>query len=942
MATDTEALTVVLDVQAKRFENAMRRQQAQFDRISKSIESRATALEDSVGGSFDKLAKIVGGAAVINELRKLSDAWLEASNKIKSAGVAEAMAGSVTNEIADIATRARSGFSEVADLYARLTRTGKDFGATQGEIAVATETVSKALKVSGASASETQSTLVQLGQALGSGRLQGDELRSLLENAPVVAGAIAKEFGVAVGELKDLGAEGKLISERVFRALVNAAPEVGAAFAKTNASISDSFTLLQNAALKFVGNSRQMGLAASAASSSIQFLAKNIDGVATAAAAVGAVIAARLVAQGLAPMVAQIGATVTASAAASAGIAAIGVRAQVAATSVAALRGALALVGGPVGAAILGTAAVVAYLATESSKGKETTDRYAEALKGLRPSADDAKAAIKAVGDEVAETSKRMNDAAQDGYKRKLREDATAARDLETTVRSATQQIEQFGSVGLKADDKKRGLDIVKQGMEGNAAAALAAADELRRLGETNISFASAFGSIAAMLQQLAAVRGAAQATQAALAGVQATQAGESAAKTRKDEQRALEKSGFVADTKLPDPNADPVLAALKLQGKVREAQMDKDAKSLKDKTKELYDAALEGGGGVTLKQAELAAKAILAAEASQKGGGKGGGGGGKTEAETAESRLDKYTDSLARQNLVLQAEIENFGKSNAEKRAAIELARAGVDLNRLDAQTREEVLGKLNKEIVLSEQLRTKKKELEDAQKAYNDASKFFGDAATDALEDLIINGEKAEDVLKNLVKQLAKAALQAALMGSGPLAGMFGSAGSNGGAGGFFGLFAKMIGGGGAGAFSAGAGGYTGMGPFLAGGGQVRGPGTGTSDSILAHLSDGEYVVNAAATKKNGALLAAINSGKIPKFATGGMVGAMATPNVPSGISAGGGRPLTISPSYQIDARGSQMSEAQFKAILAQNNAQLRSEVPSLVVDAQRRMGA
>lgn len=773
MAVETERLQLLLEVQANTFDRALKRQNASAARIFKQLEDRASTMESNVSGSFDRLARIVGGAAVLNELKKLADTWQEATNKIKSAGVGEAMAGAVSNEIADIAQRSRTGFAEVADLYARLTRTGKDFGATQGEIATATETVSKALKVSGASAAETQSTLVQLGQALGSGRLQGDELRSLLENAPVVAQAIAKEFGVAIGALKDLGAEGKLTSDRVFRAIVNAAPEVGQAFAKTQASISDSFTLLQNAALKFVGNSQQMGVAAQAASSSIQFLAKNIDGVATAAAAVGAVVASRLVAQGLAPMVAAIGASVTASTAASTAIAAIGVRAQLAATSVAALRGALALVGGPVGAAILGTAAVVAYLATESSKGKETTDRYAEALKALRPPADEAKVAIKGVGDQVAETSDRMNKAVTDGYNQKLKQDATAARDLETSVRSAAQGIEQYGQAGLKAEDKKRGLDLVQKGMEGNAQQALAAADELRRLGETNISFASAFGSIATMLERLAAVRQAIITTRAAVEGF-------ATSSKATDEQSALNRSGYsLSLEKLPDPAAeisrDPVVAQMKLQQKVRLAQMDKDKRELQEKTEELFKASQEAGGGITRAQAENAAKQILAAEAAQKGS--SGGGGGKTESETAEDRLNRYTDSLARQNLVLQAEIDNFGKSNAEKRAAIELARAGVDLNRLDAETREQVLSKLNKEIALSEQLRTKKKELEDAQKAYNDASKFFGDAITDSLEDLILNGAKAEDVLKNLVKQLAKAALQAALVGSGPLAGLFGT---------------------------------------------------------------------------------------------------------------------------------------------------------------------
>jgi len=61
----------------------------------------------------------------------------------------------------------------------------------------------------------------------------------------------------------------------------------------------------------------------------------------------------------------------------------------------------------------------------------------------------------------------------------------------------------------------------------------------------------------------------------------------------------------------------------------------------------------------------------------------------------------------------------------------------------------------------------------------------------------------------------------------------------------------------------------------PGFATGGYVSGPGTGTSDSILAHLSNGEYVMNAKAVKENGALIAAINNGDaLPKFATGGLV--------------------------------------------------------------------
>lgn len=905
MATDLERLTISLEANVKKFENEMRKQNTQAARIFKDLEDRASRMESSVSNSFSdmarKIAQVAGTAFSVRQVQQLVDTWQEAGNKIRAAGVGDAMAGAVQNNIADIATRSRSSFADVADLYARLTRTGKDFGATQGDVAVATETVAKALKVSGASASEVQSTLVQLGQALGSGKLQGDELRSLLENAPVVAQAIAKEFGVTVGQLKDLGAEGKLVSDRVFKALVNAAPEVGAAFDKTTGTIADSFTALENAALKFVGNSQNMSNAARIVSGSLGVLAKNFDLVAGGATALGAILAARMVSAGLVPLVASVGTAVAGLGVAQTAAGALGARALLAAGAVRTLSLALSLVGGPVGAALLGAGVAVAYLATQATEGKATTDRYAQALASLRPPADDAKAAVKGVGDQVADTNAKMNDAAQESFKKRIREDETAARDLTTTLLAMVDQMQKFGVIGVKEDEKKRGLDIVKAGMDGTAKSALEAADEIRRLGEVNPSFANAFSALGAILTQLAAVSASARIASADLAGVQAVAAAQQAAKTRRKEQDALETSGFKPDTNLPNAQQDKVFNQLRMDGKVAEAALDEQTKKIKAKTEELYKAGLTAGDGTTLKQAEDAAKRIVAIEEAAK---KGSGGGGKSDGEKAEDRINRYVDSLARQNLVLQAEIDTFGKSNIEKRAAIELAKAGVDLNRLDAETREQMLGKLQKEIGLSEELRTRLKGLEDQKKAVNEANQFFAESITDSLTDLIVNGGKAEDVLKNLVKQLAKAAIQAALMGTGPLAGIFGTKGSDGAVGGIFGLLGGIK---------------------FASGGFVSGPGSARSDSIPARLSNGEFVVNAGATKRNRELLEAINSGRMPKFADGGIVGRLPAPM--SRGSAGGGLTVNVQNNTpaQVETRrrqdgGVDMVISQMEGALAQ----------------------
>ncbi|CAN7336953.1 hypothetical protein LJR090_002558 [Bosea sp. LjRoot90] len=249
------------------------------------------------------------------------------------------------------------------------------------------------------------------------------------------------------------------------------------------------------------------------------------------------------------------------------------------------------------------------------------------------------------------------------------------------------------------------------------------------------------------------------------------------------------------------------------------------------------------------------------------KGG--GGSGGGKSDEEQAQARLDRYIESLVRQRAVMEAEIATVGKSNAERKAAVEIAKAQVDLEKLSTTEKANYIAKLTQEVTANEAVRASKERLEQKQKDLNEAQKFFGNAAVDALEDMIVNGAKAEDVMKRLAASLVKAALQAALLGDGPLAGFFGAKGVGGSMGGLFGM---LFGGG----VKAATGGY------------VSGPGSGRSDSIPARLSNGEYVINAHATKQNRALLDAINSGKLPAFADGGMVGRI--PSIPAARASGG----------------------------------------------------
>ena len=125
---------------------------------------------------------------------------------------AQASAARIAETLRISQVEASDGFSK---LYAALRPTG----ITLQEVEDAFVGFTAAARASGATAEESSAALQQLKQALGSGILQGDELRSIREQAPAVGQAIAKEMGVTVGELKKLGEQGKITTDIVIRAL---------------------------------------------------------------------------------------------------------------------------------------------------------------------------------------------------------------------------------------------------------------------------------------------------------------------------------------------------------------------------------------------------------------------------------------------------------------------------------------------------------------------------------------------------------------------------------------------------------------------------------------------------------------------------------------------------------------------------------------------------
>ncbi|PWU72387.1 hypothetical protein DK867_14265 [Ochrobactrum sp. POC9] len=268
--------------------------------------------QQSFGSSLNKGLAAVGSVLGTNEVRKYADQWTSAENMLKAATAATGMQTRSLKELRVGADDARVSVEDYVSLYGRFVRSASGVAKSENEIALATNLVSKAFKAGGASAQEQAASIIQLGQALGSGVLQGDELRSLRENAPIVAKAIADEFGVTVAKLKDLGAEGKLTSDRVFRAIINAQKTIEAQFAATNATIGDGMTAINNAMLQYIGTAGDMTGISATVSRALILISQNFDQVADAGMQLAAVLAGVLVGRSLGGMIRTLGTTTAA------------------------------------------------------------------------------------------------------------------------------------------------------------------------------------------------------------------------------------------------------------------------------------------------------------------------------------------------------------------------------------------------------------------------------------------------------------------------------------------------------------------------------------------------------------------------------------------------------------------------------------------------------
>ena len=207
-----------------------------------------SALAGGLKGAFVAL----GGMALVSEIKETADAMMSLSSRIKLVTQNDAERLNVESRLYQMSMKNRASLEDIGDLYYKTALSAKQFGITQEQLLRMTDIVSKSLTIGGADTAQQKATILQLSQALGSGVLQGDELRSLRENAPKLMTQIAQYFGKTVAELKEMGAKGELTTDRLVSAILASGQTIDQEFGKITPTIGQAITVLGNKWSKFI------------------------------------------------------------------------------------------------------------------------------------------------------------------------------------------------------------------------------------------------------------------------------------------------------------------------------------------------------------------------------------------------------------------------------------------------------------------------------------------------------------------------------------------------------------------------------------------------------------------------------------------------------------------------------------------------------------------
>lgn len=224
------------------------------------VSNASETLKASMGGIMNSFAGNLLASTVMNGVGAIKGAiesiqdtateWAQVQARLKLVAGNQENAIYLNKQIFESAQRARGGYLEMADAVIQVSQSAHDAFPDPRKAVEFMEGIQKVFAIGGASKEAQKNAMLQLTQGLASGQLQGDEFRSIAENAPMIENIIAKTMGVSRGELKKLASEGKVTAEVIKNAIMNNLPEIEKQFESLPKTWGDHMQSIKNKAIR--------------------------------------------------------------------------------------------------------------------------------------------------------------------------------------------------------------------------------------------------------------------------------------------------------------------------------------------------------------------------------------------------------------------------------------------------------------------------------------------------------------------------------------------------------------------------------------------------------------------------------------------------------------------------------------------------------------------
>lgn len=216
---------------------------------NKSVNDGSSAVSFLLGKA-KTMATTLGAAFGAKQVIGLSDTMASSRARLDLMNDGLQTTKQLQDMIYQSAQRSRGSYQDTADIVSKLGILAKREFKNNEEAVLFAEQMNKQFVIGGASAQEQSAAMYQLTQAMASGRLQGDEFRSIMENAPMLAQSIAQYLGKSTAELREMSSEGLLTSDVIKNALFASADETNRKFEQMPKTFSQVMASVKNQALR--------------------------------------------------------------------------------------------------------------------------------------------------------------------------------------------------------------------------------------------------------------------------------------------------------------------------------------------------------------------------------------------------------------------------------------------------------------------------------------------------------------------------------------------------------------------------------------------------------------------------------------------------------------------------------------------------------------------